>query len=69
MIVTSLEKMEKIVQNNSNLMWNGWDIVDLKRSDSARTAVNGVRVKGLWYMQRIYKVTRSGWEVPNRYRS
>jgi len=51
MIVTSLEKMEKIVKGNNNLSWIGWDVVDLKRSDSARTAVNGVRVKGLWYMQ------------------
>ena len=62
MIVTSLEKMEKIVKGNNNLSWIGWDVVDLKRSDSARTAVNGVRVKGLWYMQRVYKVTRNGWD-------
>jgi hypothetical protein len=67
-VITNLEKMEKIVKANSNLSWVGWDVVDLKRSDSARTAVNGVRVKGLWYMQRVYKVTRNGWDIPNRYR-
>ena len=68
MIVTNLDKMEKIVARNNNLSWVGWDVVDRKRSDAARTAVNGVRVNGVWYLQRIYKVTRNGWDIPNKYR-
>jgi len=68
MIVTNLEKMEKIVARNNNLSWVGWDVVDRKRSDAARTAVNGVRVNGVWYLQRIYSVTRNGWDIPNKYR-
>jgi hypothetical protein len=68
MIITNLEKMEKIVSRNSNLNWVGWDVVDRKKSDAGRTAVNGVRVKGVWYVQRIYPVTRNGWDIPNKYR-
>jgi hypothetical protein len=68
MIINSLEKMEKIVSRNSNLSWVGWDVVDLKRSESARTAVNGVRVNGVWYLQRIYPVNRNGWDIPYKYK-
>lgn len=68
MVVTDLKKMEKIVARNNNLFWVGWDVVDRKRSDMARTAVNGVRVNGVWYLQRIYAVTRNGWDIPNKYK-
>lgn len=68
MIVTNLEKMEKIVARNNNLSWLGWDVVDRKKSESGRTAVNGVRVNGVWYVQRIYPVTRNGWDIPNKYK-
>lgn len=68
MIIKSLETMEKIVNKNKNLAWVGWDVADRKRSESARTAVNGVRVDGVWYLQRIYKVTRNGWDIPNKYK-
>ncbi|MGA1048441.1 MAG: hypothetical protein ACO3UU_10540 [Minisyncoccia bacterium] len=68
MIIKNLEHMEKIVSRNNNLSWIGWDVVDRKRSDSGRTAVNGVRVNGVWYLQRIYQVTRNGWDIPNKYK-
>jgi len=61
--------MEKIVAKNNNLSWVGWDVVDRKRSESGRTSVNGVRVNGLWYLQRIYPVGTNGWDIPNKYRS
>ena len=69
MIINSLEKMEKIVANNKNLSWIGWDVADRKRSDVARTSVNGVRVNNIWYLQRIYPVGKNGWDIPNKYRS
>lgn len=69
MIVTNLEKMEKIVGRNNNLSWLGWDVVDRKKTESGRTAINGVRVNGVWYVQRIYQVTRNGWDIPNKYRA
>jgi hypothetical protein len=68
MIIKSLEVMEKIVAKNNNLYWVGWDVADRKRSDGARTSVNGVRVNNKWYLQKIYKLGRNGWDIPNKYR-
>lgn len=68
MIIKSLEKMEKIVKQNPNLSWDGWDVVDRKKSDSGRTSISGVRVNNEWYLQRVYSVTREGWDIPHKYR-
>lgn len=68
MIVTNLDKMEKIVSKYDNLSWIGWDVVDRKRSESGRTSTSGVRVDGVWYLQRIYPVGKNGWDIPNKYR-
>jgi len=68
MIISNLKKMEKIVSKNNNLSWIGWDVADRKRSEAGRTSPSGVRVKGVWYLQRVYPVNRNGWDVPNKYR-
>lgn len=68
MIIKNLETMEKIVAKNKNLTWIGWDVVDRKRSEAGRTSTDGVRVNDQWYLQRIYPITRNGWDIPNKYR-
>jgi hypothetical protein len=68
MIVNKLETMEKIISKNKNLCWIGWDVADRRRTEAGRTAINGVRVNGQWYVQTIYKLTNSGWGIPNKYR-
>lgn len=68
MIIKNLEQMEKIVSKHNTLSWVGWDVRDLKRSDAGRTATNGIRVNGQWYLQRVYPVTRNGWDIPNKYK-
>ena len=68
MIINKLDKMEQIVKKNSNLSWIGWDVVDLKKSDMARTSVNGVRVNNEWYLKRTYTLNRNGWDIPNKYK-
>jgi hypothetical protein len=68
MIINKLEKMERIVAKNNNLAWVGWDIAERKRTEMGRTAVNGVRVNGQWYTQRVFKLDRNGWDIPNRYK-
>ena len=60
--------MEKIVARNKNLFWRGWDVVDLKESDMAKTAVNGIRINEKWYLHKVYSPTREGWHIPNKYR-
>ena len=68
MIINKLEKMEKIVAANRTLVWIGWDVAERKRTEMGRTALNGVRVKDQWYTQRVFKVDRNGWDIPNQYR-
>jgi hypothetical protein len=68
MKINSLEKMERIVAKNKNLSWVGWDVVDRKRSESGRTSTSGVRVNGEWFLQRVYTVSRDGWNIPDKYR-
>ena len=48
MIIKSLNTMEKIVNKNKNLIWHGWDIVDLKESEVAKTSPMGIRIKDKW---------------------
>jgi hypothetical protein len=68
MIVTDLASMEKIVSQNRSLAWVGWDVVERKKTDMGRTAVNGVRVKDQWYTQKVFKLDRLGWDIPNKYK-
>jgi len=68
MIINKLEKMEKIVEKNKNLHWLGWNVADRRRTEAGRTAVNGVRVDSVWYVQTIYQLTNTGWDIPNKYR-
>jgi len=67
MIIRSLNTMEKIINKNKNLLWRGWDVIDLKESDTAKTSPMGIRIKGGWYLHRIYKPGRNGWDIPNKY--
>ena len=67
MIINSLAQMEKIVQKNKELAWIGWDVVERKSSDLARTSPSGVRVKHAWYLQKTFNLNRNGWDIPNRY--
>ena len=60
--------MEKIVSKNKNLIWRGWDVIDLKESNVAKTAVNGIRVNEKWYLHKIYSPGRDGWTIPNKYK-
>lgn len=68
MIIKSLNTMEKIVLKNKNLLWDGWDVIDLKESDIAKTSTNGIRVNNKWYLHKRYTPNRNGWDIPNKYR-
>jgi hypothetical protein len=68
MLIRNLNTMEKIVSKNNNLIWNGWDVIDLKESDMAKTSPTGIRVKNKWYVHKVYSPARNGWDIPNKYR-
>jgi hypothetical protein len=68
MIVKDLKVMDKIVSSNKSLVWVGWDVAERNKTDMGRTSVNGVRVNGQWYTQKIFKLSREGWDIPNKYK-
>jgi hypothetical protein len=68
MIIQSLETMESIVKKNRNLRWDGWNVIDLKKSEMARTSPSGIRINGEWYLHKIYHINTNGWDIPNKYK-
>lgn len=67
MLISSLEKMESIVENNKDLSWNGWDVVQLQKSPSAWMKPEGVFRNGNWFIQKLFTLSESGWEIPNKF--
>jgi hypothetical protein len=65
--VSSLEKMEQIVDSNRSLSWDGWDVVELIPSRSAFFKTNGIQKDGRWYIKNTYTVDRDGWRIPIKY--
>ena len=67
MLINNLEKMEIIVQNNRSLSWEGWNVVELTKSNSAMFKTDGAYVNGSWYIKKIFSADRDGWRIPNKY--
>jgi hypothetical protein len=67
MQITSLDKMEEIVNSNKELYWDGWEVVHRYMSDKAKTSKHGVYFKGSWYMSRRFEPSRNGWDIPERF--
>jgi hypothetical protein len=67
MVIASLSKMEKVVESNPELMWDGWTVIHSYQSEKARTSKFGALVKGKWHMQRRFEPTEKGWDIPNRF--
>ena len=67
MLISSLEKMEEVVEKNKSLRWHGWDVVFSYPSEKARTSKFGALVSGVWHLQRVFKLTSEGWHVPKDY--
>lgn len=65
--ISSLEKMEAIVSKNSSLSWSEWDVVEMIKSDKAFTSKYGALKNNAWYLKKIFVVSRSGWEIPDKY--
>jgi len=65
--ISSLGKMEAIVSKNSNLSWDGWDVVEMVRSDKAFSSNQGALKNNAWHLKKIFVVSRTGWEIPDKY--
>lgn len=67
MVIKNLEKMEQIVSQNKSLSWDGWNVVELTKSDAAAFKANGSFVNGSWHTKNVFNVNRDGWSIPNKY--
>jgi len=65
--ISSLEKMESVVENNKSLSWDGWDVIELIPSNSAFFKKNGVQKDGSWFIKNTYTVNHDGWRIPKKY--
>ena len=67
MLINSLEQMDKIVDNNPNLSWKGWDVVEMAFDPMAFTKLNAAFVDGKWVRIKTYPITEQGWEIPLKF--
>jgi hypothetical protein len=66
-MIKDLETMEKIVANNSNLSWDGWNVVELIPSNSAMFKTDGAFVNNKWNTKKVYSYAEEGWAIPKKY--
>lgn len=64
--IKTLEQMEEIVKLNNSLYWDGWTVVNLYKSEKARTSKHGVYWRNKWYMSQRFEPSRNGWDIPER---
>ena len=67
MLVTNLSEMEQIVDSNHTLFWDGWNVVQYKKSDRSQFDKNGVFFRGKWHRKTVFPITENGWELPKEF--
>ena len=67
MTITSLEKMEEIVEKNNALSWEGWTVLVAKLSPTAWMKADARFIDGKWY--RIEKIEPGplGWDISSSF--
>lgn len=65
MIVDDLDAMERIVNRTHNLVWDGYDVLQIRKMANAFSYKDGRRINGKWYRTRRFVLNRAGWKVPN----
>lgn len=65
MKITSLDDAEKIVENNPQLSWDGWNIVYLVQDDYAEFLHIGLFDKSSqkWYKKFVFECSQDGWDI------
>jgi hypothetical protein len=64
MLIKSLEQMEDIVKNNDSLSWDGWTVLELKKSPMAWMKPNAAFIKHEWHTVNRFDSSNSGWDIP-----
>jgi hypothetical protein len=64
MLIKSLEEMETIVKDNESLSWDGWIVLESKKTPAAWMKQNARFVNGEWYAVNRYESGSDGWDIP-----
>lgn len=65
MKIYDIKKMEKIVESNDSLRWNGWDIEYLEKNHNGMYKINGMFEENQWHTKSTFKVEDGYWEIPD----
>jgi hypothetical protein len=66
MLISSLNDVEKIVDNNSALSWDGWTVIETKSSPTAWMSPDGAYQNGKWVLRKRYE-WNEGWNIPKKF--
>ena len=66
MLINSLKDIEKIVDSNSSLSWDGWTVIETKSSPTAWMSPDGAYQDGKWLLCKRYE-WNEGWNIPKKF--
>jgi hypothetical protein len=66
-LINSLDVMESIVNDNKQLSWDGWTVVETFPSEKAYFSKFGIYKNNKWQMKKEFVPSNSGWEIPDKY--
>jgi hypothetical protein len=70
MLRISLKQAERLVENRSDLYWDGWTIVATRPSSIAMYRPDGVRIGTKWFTAKRFDVQSDGlYHIPKAYRN
>lgn len=67
MIISSVEKMDRVVEKAKYLFWDGWTVVSSYPSKKGSTSRYGAYKDGEWHVQRRFEPNELGWDIPERF--
>ncbi|MFZ9242582.1 MAG: hypothetical protein ACO295_05160 [Sediminibacterium sp.] len=56
--------MEKIVNKNKQLKWDGWNVLHLTENEDGFFRKDGRFFDNKWHVQKTYEY-KHGWEIPD----
>lgn len=67
MVISKYDEMDNIVASNAKMHWLGWDVVFDKETPNGYTHFNGVFKNGKWHIRKVFPLTESGWNIPDKF--
>lgn len=67
MLISDIKEMEKIVQGNEELHWDGWNVVHITQSEFSQYENAAIfnRGTGKWHHREVYELDGIGWDIPD----